>query len=80
MYKHLCQNDQGQNFKHIWQAKIPLKIKIFMWLLQNAILTKDNLTRKNWKGSEIYAFYTEKESVEHLFLWMDGGEIHLESD
>jgi len=71
LYKHLCQNDQGQNFKHIWQAKIPLKIKIFMWLLQNAILTKDNLTRKNWKGSEIYAFYTEKESVEHLFFgWM----------
>jgi hypothetical protein len=26
VYKHLCRNDQGQNFKHIWQAKIPLKI------------------------------------------------------
>jgi hypothetical protein len=66
----LCDlNDQG--YKHIWQAKIPLKIKIFMWLLQNTILTKDNLTRRNRKGSEIYAFYTEKESVEHLFFgWM----------
>jgi len=59
--------------KSLWKLKS-------LWLLQNAILTKDNLTRRNWKGSEIYAFYTEKESVEHLFLWMDGGEIHLESD
>ena len=25
VYKHLCRKDQGQNFKHIWQAKIPLK-------------------------------------------------------
>jgi len=66
--------------KYIWQAKIPLQIKIFMWLLQNAILMKGNLSRRNWKGNEIYAFYTEKESVERSLFWMDGGEIHLESD
>jgi len=30
----------GLNFKKIWKAKMPLKIKIFMWLVsQNAILS-----------------------------------------
>jgi hypothetical protein len=34
------------------EQKIPLKIKIFLWLIQQgAILTKDNLSRKiKWKA------------------------------
>jgi hypothetical protein len=32
-YKHLCKNDYGPNFKNIWKAKMPLKVKIFMWLV-----------------------------------------------
>jgi len=56
LYKHLCRNNQGQNYKYIWQTKI------FMWLLlQNAILTKDNLTKRNRKGRQICA-------SEHLFF------------
>ena len=56
--------------KSLWKLKS-------LWLLQNAILTKDNLTRRNWKGSEIYAFYTEKES-EHLFVqWMTAKYIWI---
>jgi hypothetical protein len=39
-YKHLCRNEFGLSFKNIWKAKLPLKVKIFMWLtLQEAILT-----------------------------------------
>ena len=46
-YKYLCKYEYGPNFKRIWKSKIPLKIKIFMWLLsQNAILTKDNLIKQ----------------------------------
>jgi hypothetical protein len=33
--------------------KVPLKIKIFMWFLhRREILTKDNLVKRNWQGSE----------------------------
>jgi hypothetical protein len=40
MYAHLCIADTENQNKNIWKAKIPLKIKIYMWLLQqNAILT-----------------------------------------
>lgn len=53
----------------IWKAKIPLKVKIFLWLVeQNAILTKDNLIKWKWKGSKTYAFCTENETVNHLFF------------
>jgi len=50
-------------------STMPLKVKIFMWLtLQEAILKKDNLQKRNWKGNETCAFCTEKESVNHLFF------------
>jgi hypothetical protein len=30
-----------------WKAKIPLKIKIFLWYLRNGVvLTKDNLVKR----------------------------------
>jgi hypothetical protein len=33
-----------------WKAKIPLKIKIFLWYLKNGVvLTKDNLVKRKWK-------------------------------
>jgi len=46
MYEQLCYNETGAPYMMIWRAKIPLKIKIWMWLVeQKAILTKDNLTK-----------------------------------
>lgn len=49
MYDHLCEAHNCPN-GFIFKAKIPLKIKIFMWLIkQGVILTEDNLIRKNWK-------------------------------
>jgi hypothetical protein len=69
MYKHLCKNDYGPNFKNIWKAKMPLKVKIFMWLaLQETILTKDNLFKKNWKGNYTCVFCDEKDDDNHLFF------------
>jgi hypothetical protein len=68
-YKHLCKNDLGANFKKIWKAKIPLKIKIFMWLVsQDVILTKDNLCKRKWKGNTSCAFCPDPENGNHLFF------------
>ena len=34
--------------KSVWKLKIPLKVKIFIWLLhRGVILTKDNLAKRN---------------------------------
>jgi hypothetical protein len=41
MYAYLCGVDTENHNKKIWKSKIPLKIKVFMWLLQqNAVSTK----------------------------------------
>ena len=43
MYKFLVSNGI-KVMQEIWQMKIPLKTKIFMWFLKKGvILTKDNL-------------------------------------
>ncbi|WVZ91461.1 hypothetical protein U9M48_037629, partial [Paspalum notatum var. saurae] len=53
MYHFLM--DQGTPFRSnfIWKLKISLKIKIFLWYLhRRVILTKDNLAKRNWHGSQ----------------------------
>jgi len=68
-YNHLCKNDYGHNNNKIWKAKLPIKIKIFLWLVcQNAILTKYNLCKRKWKGNKSCAFCTEDENVQHIFF------------
>jgi len=53
----------------VWKAKIPAKIKIFLWLvLNNAILTKDNLIKRKWFGSPLCHFCNEDENIDHLFF------------
>jgi hypothetical protein len=51
VYEHLTNDDHGPKFKRVWKAKITEKIKTLMWLLeQRAILTKDNMSVRNWQG------------------------------
>jgi hypothetical protein len=51
VYEHLTKDECGPKFQRIWKAKIPIKIKTFMWLIkQQAILTKDNMLRRKWQG------------------------------
>jgi len=51
VYDLMTSGDTGHPFSHIWKARIPHRIKIFMWLYENkAILTKENLLRRNWQG------------------------------
>ena len=48
---------------------MPLKNKIFMWYLRRGVvLTKDNLARRNWKGSRKCSFCTHDETIKHLFF------------
>lgn len=68
-YKALCEGESEDRNKRLRKAKIPLKIKIFMWLIKmNAILTRDNFARKRWKGDKSCSFCANPESIEHLFF------------
>jgi hypothetical protein len=54
---------------YLWKLKIPLKIKKFMWFLNNkVVLTKDNLAKRNWHGCTKCCFCDLDETVEHLFI------------
>jgi len=69
LYKHFFSEEANEPNKKIWKTKLPLKIKIFMWLIQqNSILTKDNLLKRGWNGDSKCMFCREDESIIHLFF------------
>jgi hypothetical protein len=69
IYEHLTSDDRGSAYKRIWKSKIPEKIKIFMWLLeQRVVLTKDNMLKRNWYGNPDCYFCGAPESNDHLFF------------
>jgi hypothetical protein len=69
MYEYMINEGVPFNNKFIWKPKIPLKIKIFLWYLQRGvILTKDNLTKRNWVGSQKCCFCDCNETIKHLFF------------
>jgi hypothetical protein len=48
LYNKLSAVGVDRSFKQLWKAKIPLKIKIWLWLIwHNAIATKDNMKKKS---------------------------------
>lgn len=69
VYEWLTKGEIGGYPRHIWRARIPYKIKIFLWLLEKrAILTKDNMIRRKWIGDRNCYFCTSPETVDHLFF------------
>jgi hypothetical protein len=48
IYKKICGGGRDRSFRHLWKSRIPLKIKVWLWLIwHNAIATKDNLLKRN---------------------------------
>ena len=69
LYDRLSSVGLDRSFKHLWKAKIPLKIKIWLWLIwHNAIATKDNMVKRNWVGDATCCFCHANESISHLFF------------
>jgi hypothetical protein len=69
VYEHLSTVGNTKTFCHIWKSKLPYKIKIFTWLLEKgAILTKDNMVKRNWLGNPSCIFCDQLETIDHLFF------------
>jgi hypothetical protein len=48
IYQAFIDTNVVLNNSYLWKIKIPLKIKVFIWLLyRESILTKDNLVKRN---------------------------------
>ena len=53
----------------LWNLKIQLKIKVFMWFLdRKVLLMKDNLAKRKWHGDSHCSFCGNNESIDHLFI------------
>ncbi|OAY82706.1 putative ribonuclease H protein [Ananas comosus] len=54
---------------YIWKLKIPLKVKVFSWLvLKKRMLTRDTLVKRGWLDDSICVLCgSGEESVDHLF-------------
>jgi hypothetical protein len=68
LYLDLLNDDTKYLKKYIWKMKVPLKIKVFMWFLhRKEILTKDNLIKRNWTGSDSCFFFVITRSPYNIF-------------
>jgi hypothetical protein len=64
MYMAMIDSDIVPHNIFLWKLKIPLKVKVFLWLLyRKVILTKDNLLKRNWKGAATCCFYHNNETI-----------------
>ncbi len=60
----------GRKISHLWSVKIPLKIKLFLWLAgRYRLLMADLLAKRGWHGPSICALCSaEAENLDHLFF------------
>jgi hypothetical protein len=73
MYEKLSAVGIDRSFKYLWKSKLPLKIKIWLWLIwHNVIATKDNMKKRKCVDSYVCRFCPSDETIIHLFftcLW-----------
>jgi hypothetical protein len=69
VYTSLTRNEVGKSYSRVWKARLPEKIKIFMWLVeQKAILTKENMIKRNRVGDPRCYFCGLPETCDHLLF------------
>lgn len=68
LYSHLRSHGVFPQ-KFMCKLKIPLKVKVFVWLtITNRILTKDNLLKRGWTCNNQCHFCNCDEIVDHLLF------------
>jgi hypothetical protein len=68
LYRQFKQNTIRKPYWFIWKAKIPQRIKVFLWLiLEDKILSKENLKKRNWHGNVNCDWCGCLETTNHIF-------------
>ncbi len=59
-----------RRLRHLWNIKIPQRVKLFLWLaVRNRLPTTDFLTKRGWTGPSIcYLCNRAEEGLEHLLF------------
>ncbi len=66
----VCSGVRDCKIPFIWKAKVPLRVKVFLWLAaRTRILTADTLARRGWQGPSICVLCSRsEENLEHIFF------------
>jgi len=55
--------------KKLWKNRMPLKLKVFLWLaLRNRLRTGEALKKRGWKGDSRCILCGVEETVDHIFF------------
>lgn len=66
---HLFRGVVDKDSQIWWNLHLPLKIKVFMWMVfKQRITTRDQMIKRGWPGNPQCSFCSLPESVEHIFL------------
>ena len=59
----------NQRMKALWRSKLPMKIKVFMWLtFQDRLPSGAVLKKRNWKGDGRCVVCKVPETRDHIFF------------
>jgi hypothetical protein len=69
MYSKLSQGATVAHFKDVWEAKLPLKVKIFTWqLVINRLPTRSLIAARHGPSTGRCALCNATEDVNHIFF------------
>lgn len=77
-YMHLCCDLTEDPNKRIWKAKVPLKIKIFLWLSQQMLFSQKIICPKETGEDMQCCFCSAQETLLHLFFRLSNSKIYME--
>ena len=67
-----CLTDRGVRIRSsdsVWNVKVPLKIKVFLWQIDNNRLpTALSLRQRGWKGSSLCCLCGNSEDSNHIYF------------
>ena len=69
LYRRLCRGTAQQAIAGLWKARLPLKIKLFMWqLFRDKLPTSLNVAKRNGPATGTCALCGEPEDASHVFF------------
>jgi len=59
----------NKRLQHIWQSRLPMKLKVFLWQIShNRLQTGVVLKKRNWKGNHLCNICGQPETADHIFF------------
>lgn len=68
LYSRLISGSPTGRFKCAWEARVPPKIKIFLWQARGRLPAADQIRKRNGPGSDRCALSSAMEDTNHIFF------------